>query len=48
MTVTGLTTGSTAIYTCDTGFELVGTGFRTCLASGVWSGIDPVCNEGVP
>ena len=47
VTVTGLTPGSTAIYTCDSGFELVGTVFRTCLTSGVWSGTDPVCNEGV-
>ena len=47
VTVTGLTPGSTAIYTCDSGFELVGTGFRTCLTSGVWSGTDHVCNEGV-
>ena len=47
VTVTGLTPGSRATYTCDIGFELVGTGFRTCLTSGVWSGTDPVCNEGV-
>ena len=35
--------GSTATYTCIVGYVLVGDGTRTCLESGLWSGIEPLC-----
>lgn len=41
--VTGRSTGDTATYSCDTGFNLVGPSTRTCQASGVWSLTAPVC-----
>ena len=34
---------TTANYTCDEGFELVGMRFRTCMRNGNWSGSDPTC-----
>ena len=43
----GLAPGSTAIYSCNTGFELVGTSVRTCLPDGDWSGTQPACIEGI-
>ena len=44
---TGRTTfGQTAVYSCDTGYILVGGRTRTCQADGVWSGSEPTC-EGV-
>ena len=41
------TPGSLATYTCNSGYELVGNGIRTCLASGVWSGTEPFCSQGI-
>ncbi|HVZ73733.1 MAG TPA: hypothetical protein VHJ20_15240 [Polyangia bacterium] len=38
-----LTYGSTAMYTCNTGYSLVGIASRTCQASGTWSGSPPTC-----
>ncbi|XP_019863662.1 PREDICTED: CUB and sushi domain-containing protein 1-like isoform X3 [Amphimedon queenslandica] len=35
--------GSTATYTCNSGYKLVGNDTRTCLANGKWSGQEPVC-----
>jgi hypothetical protein len=32
-----------AVYSCDTGFELIGDSTRTCLASAMWSGFPPTC-----
>ena len=43
----GLAPGSTAIYSCNAGFELVGTSVRTCLPGGDWSGTQPACIEGI-
>lgn len=40
---TSSTVGSTATYTCNTGFELVGEMSRSCLANGEWSGTTPMC-----
>ena len=37
---------STATYSCNDGYNLVGDTTRTCLASGSWSGDDPTC-EGI-
>lgn len=35
--------GSTAIFTCDSGFMLVGSAVRECLSSGLWSGSETKC-----
>lgn len=40
---TQLTYGSTAIFTCDLGFMLVGSAVRECLSSGLWSGTETRC-----
>lgn len=34
---------STAIFTCDAGFMLVGSAVRECLSSGLWSGSETRC-----
>ena len=39
----GTTFGSTATYTCDTGYTLSGSQTRTCGADGVWTLFTPVC-----
>ena len=46
VTWTGLTCGSTATYTCDSGYQLSGDQSRTCLSTGVWSGQEPTCTGG--
>ncbi len=43
-TSSGTTFMMTANYTCNTGYNIVGSESRTCEASGVWSGEAPVCN----
>ena len=43
VTWTGLTSGSTATYTCDSDYQLIGDQIRTCLNTGVWSGRKPTC-----
>lgn len=35
--------GSTAVYTCNRGFRLIGSDRRTCQKNGVWSGQQPTC-----
>ena len=40
---TSLTFNSTARYSCNTGYELVGVRSRNCLASKTWSGGLPQC-----
>lgn len=35
--------GATAIFTCNTGYTLVGSHVRECLASGLWSGTETRC-----
>ena len=37
------TFGQTVTYSCDTGYNLVGDSNRTCQATGVWSGSEPIC-----
>ena len=39
----GTTFGETAIYSCNTGYNLVGDTTRTCGATGAWSGSEPTC-----
>jgi len=39
----GITVGSTATYTCDSGYVLVGESVRVCQPSGEWSGAEPSC-----
>ena len=41
----GTTFGSFASYSCVNGFAVVGNIFRTCLASGNWSGSAPTCQS---
>ena len=41
----GTAFGSFALYSCFTGYNLVGSSFRTCLASGNWSGSAPTCQS---
>ena len=43
VTVDGTTTGSTASYSCDDGYELVGDVMRVCMSDSEWSGTPPVC-----
>ena len=39
----GTTLGQTATYSCNTGYNLVGSSTRTCQATRVWSGNAPIC-----
>ena len=43
VTVNGFTTGDTAVYSCDEGYELVGEQTRTCMSNSQWSGAAPTC-----
>ncbi|XP_041910862.1 CUB and sushi domain-containing protein 1 [Arvicola amphibius] len=38
--------GATAIFTCNTGYTLVGSHVRECLANGLWSGSETRCLAG--
>ncbi|XP_036084876.1 CUB and sushi domain-containing protein 1 isoform X1 [Rousettus aegyptiacus] len=40
------TYGATAIFTCNTGYTLVGSHVRECLADGLWSGAETRCLAG--
>ena len=39
----GTALGQTAIYSCNTGYSLVGNSTRTCQATKNWSGSEPAC-----
>ena len=39
----GTSLGQTGIYSCNTGYNLVGDSTRTCQATGNWSGSAPTC-----
>ncbi len=39
----GVSEGSVATYTCDTGFNLTGSTTRTCASGGGWTPAAPVC-----
>jgi CUB/sushi domain-containing protein len=45
---TGLSPGDTATYTCDPGYELVGTAVQTCGNNGEWSDVPPTCRPVCP
>ena len=38
--------GDTCSFTCNTGYELIGSDTRTCQSNGSWSGSDAVCRRG--
>ena len=40
----GTTFGSTVTYSCNTGYDLVGSTSTTCQANGTWSDAAPACN----
>ena len=43
--LTGTTFGSSATYSCQRGYILVGWSTRTCQDNGQWSGVAPVCRS---
>ena len=44
-TLAGRTSGSTATYTCNNGYQLTGVQTRTCQNTGMWSGMAPTCTR---
>ena len=45
VTTTGTTFGQNATYSCNTGYNLMGSSTRTCQSTGVWSGDVPTCQS---
>ena len=45
VSTTTTTYTSTADYTCDTGYSLVGMNQRNCTAAGTWTDGEPTCNS---
>ena len=43
VSVTGLRQGSTATYSCNVGYDLMGDSSRTCGGTGMWTGNEPAC-----
>ena len=43
--ISGVRSEARVIYSCNTGYQLLGNKVRTCLVSGVWSGSVPNCSE---
>ena len=37
--------GDRAIYTCDSGHQIVGNEERVCQETGLWSGSEPYCKK---
>lgn len=37
--------GSFARYFCKTGFDVIGTPLRQCLANASWSSVEPTCQR---
>jgi len=38
--------GDTCSFRCNTGYELIGSGTRTCQNNGSWNGTTSVCRKG--
>ena len=45
ITITEVTFGALANFTCDEGFNLIGSSSRQCQANGNWSGNDTSCES---
>ena len=45
VTVMGTSVGDTASYTCNYGFELIGSMSVTCTSDGTWSDQPPMCRR---
>lgn len=45
ITVNGFTTGDTAVYSCNGGFEMNGNTTRTCMSNSKWTGRPPTCQS---
>ena len=45
VTVMGRSVGDTASYTCNDGFELIGSMSVTCTSDGTWSDEPPMCRR---
>ena len=45
VTVMGTSVGDTASYTCNDGFELIGSMSVTCTNDGTWSDEPPMCRR---
>ena len=43
--VTGRAVGSTAIYTCNEGFDPYGYTILICESNGAWSSAPPICSN---
>ncbi len=43
-TASGTAFGASATYSCSAGYSLVGEAGRTCLATGLWSGVAATCS----
>jgi sulfatase modifying factor 1 len=43
VSVSALTSGASATYSCNAGYDLSGTPTRTCQTDGTWSGAPPTC-----
>jgi CUB/sushi domain-containing protein len=41
----GVIVGTRIEYTCLKGYQIIGNTYRECLASGQWSGTQPVCQS---
>ena len=35
------------VFTCDNGYQLIGSRTRTCQGNGRWNGTDSICNRGI-
>ena len=45
VSVTSVTQGSIATYSCNSGYYLNGSFNRICQANGTWGGSDPTCKR---
>ena len=43
----GVTTGDSATYSCDPGYQLSGVTTRQCLENEGWNGTQPTCDSGI-